>query len=98
MFNSKSAALFSSALFATAAEASYHWGGCPAFTYMGDEFEVAKYTGHWFEIIRDKYTFFEIGSDCIQADYGLREDGSVSVKNSAHRWWWGWSSVEGSAW
>ena len=94
MFNVST--LFSSALFATAAQASFHMGGCPAFETMGADFDVNRYTGHWFEVVKDKYTFFEIGAGCVQADYGLNDDGSLSVKNSAHRFFFGWSSIEGS--
>ena len=88
---------FSSAVLATAAQASFHMGGCPAFTDMGAEFDVTRYTGKWFEVVRDKFTTFEILSGCVQADYGLKDDGSISVSNMAHRFFLGWGGIDGSA-
>ena len=87
---------FSSVLFATAAQASFHMGGCPAFTDMGADFDITKYTGKWYEVARDKFTHFEILSGCVQADYGLKDDGSISISNKAHRFLLGWDSIEGS--
>ena len=72
---------FALTLFATAAQASFRMGGCPAVTTMGEDFDVSRYTGRWYEVVRDKYTIFEIFAGCVNADYGLNEDGSVSVRN-----------------
>ena len=81
---------------AAVAQASFRMGGCPAFTQM-EEFDINKYTGRWYEIVRDKYTPFEILAGCVNVDYGLKEDGTISVYNKAHRFFLGWTGGEASA-
>ncbi len=43
-------------------------------------FEIERYLGKWYEIARLDHSF-ERGLEKITADYSLREDGSVLVKN-----------------
>ena len=58
-------------------------GGCmgmPKTVSPVKEFELEKYLGKWYEIARLDHSF-ERGLDRITAEYALREDGGVSVKN-----------------
>ena len=87
---------FASMVLAAVAQASFHMGGCPAYTQMA-EFDVSKYVGTWYEVVRDKFTTFEILSGCVNVDYGLNDDGSISVHNKGHRFFLGWNDIEGSA-
>ena len=87
----------SALLFATGAQASYHWGGCPSFTDMGDSFNKSNYMGRWYEVSRDMYMQFSIGTACVNVDYTLRDDGSIRVHNKAVYPYWGWYGKEGSA-
>ena len=87
----------SSLLLVRMAQASFHWGGCPDFTDMGQKFNVSNYQGRWYEIVRDQYTTFELTSACVNVDYKWREDGSIQVHNKAVYPYWGWYGLEGSA-
>ena len=61
------------------------------------DFDVARYTGTWYEQARDKYTPFEIAAGCDIAEYTLNDDGTVGVHNSQHRFIFGWSDVQATA-
>lgn len=54
-------------------------GTCPQTTTVQD-FNVQKYLGRWFEI-KSYPTVFQTGGKCVEANYGLNLDGSVSVLN-----------------
>ena len=86
---------FVSALFA-GAEAGFSWGQCPDFTVQQD-FDVESYSGRWYEVAKDRYIPFEIGSKCVQAKYEATEDGPVAVTNYAYIWAYGWFSMGGFA-
>ncbi len=43
-------------------------------------FDLARYLGRWYEIARLDHSF-ERGLDQVSADYSLREDGTVVVRN-----------------
>ncbi|KAH8238911.1 hypothetical protein KR038_006202, partial [Drosophila bunnanda] len=56
-------------------------GKCPDVKVM-DTFDVEAYMGIWYE--QSKYPFaFEIGKKCIYANYGIIDNSTVSVVNSA---------------
>ena len=61
------------------------------------DFDVARYTGTWYEQARDKYTLFEIAAGCTTATYTQNEDGTIGVNNQAHRPILGWSGGEATA-
>lgn len=44
------------------------------------DFELARYLGTWYEIARLDHSF-ERGLEQVTAEYSLREDGGVNVKN-----------------
>lgn len=54
------------------------------------DFELARYLGKWYEIARLDHSF-ERGLEQVTAEYSLREDGGVNVKNR------GFSTVD-NAW
>lgn len=59
----------------------FAFGGCktqPLATVP--ELDLTRYAGRWYEIARLPNRF-EDGLKCIIAEYGLREDGKVSVTN-----------------
>ena len=75
-------------------QASSHKGGCPTFTQMGSEFDVGRYMGRWYEVVRDMYIPFEVLSSCVNADYTLNKDGkSISVHNKGYNALLGWKDV-----
>jgi apolipoprotein D and lipocalin family protein len=61
------------------------------------EFELDKYLGKWYEIARLNHSF-ERGLERVSAEYTLREDGGVQVKNRGYsKKKDKWSEVEGKA-
>ena len=56
------------------------FGTCPTFTTKSG-FTLASYLGTWYEYQRDRWTWYELNSDCTTATYSLNSDGSVAVKN-----------------
>lgn len=55
------------------------FGGCPS-VHVVHEFSVDRYLGVWYEVM--KYPFiFTLGGKCVTAEYGLTDDGKVSVFN-----------------
>jgi len=55
-------------------------GSCPEFTPM-NTFQIPPYLGRWFEVARFK-NLFQLGQQCIAADYTNKSDGTVGVVNS----------------
>ncbi|MBN1377658.1 MAG: lipocalin family protein [Gammaproteobacteria bacterium] len=47
------------------------------------EFELERYLGKWYEIARFDHSF-ERGLESITADYSVREDGGLSVRNCGY--------------
>lgn len=70
------------------------FGQCPLVTPV-QNFDVANYLGHWYEI-RSYRNVFEIGTSCVTADYGMNADGSISVVNRYKRFGQYWD-VSGTA-
>lgn len=54
--------------------------GMPEKVTPVKEFELEKYLGKWYEIARLDHSF-ERGMDQVTAEYTLRDDGGVRVKN-----------------
>ena len=58
-------------------------GGClgmPENVHPVNNFEIAKYLGKWYEIARLDHSF-ERGLENVTANYSLRTDGGINVKN-----------------
>ena len=73
------------AALALTASAAPRLGGCPKDYSPMETLDVNRYAGEWYEIVRDKYTPFEILSGCEVVEYTLNDDGTVGVYNSEHR-------------
>ncbi|XP_075936832.1 apolipoprotein Db [Anarhichas minor] len=58
---------------------TYHWGPCPT-PKVQPNFNLPQYLGRWYEIEKLPASF-EKGK-CIEANYALREDGTIQVLNS----------------
>ena len=85
------------ALSASSALAGPHFRGCPKDFSPMETFDVERYAGTWYEVARDKFTWFEIFSGCVVADYTLKDDGTIGVHNSSKRPLMGWSGGHGTA-
>jgi len=48
-----------------------------------NEFELSRYLGKWYEIARLDHSF-ERGLEQVSAEYSLRDDGGVNVKNRGY--------------
>ena len=62
------------------ASAAISSGSCPTLT-LKDNFDPQRYTGTWFEQVRDLQIPYEYG-ECVQARYSLNEDGTIKILNS----------------
>ncbi|XP_003439336.1 apolipoprotein D [Oreochromis niloticus] len=58
---------------------TFHWGPCST-PELQSNFTLEPYLGEWYEIAKLP-AYFAIG-ECIQANYSMREDGTVRVLNS----------------
>jgi apolipoprotein D and lipocalin family protein len=80
--------------------ASLFLGGClgmPESVVPVKDFELDRYLGKWYEIARLDHSF-ERGLEQVTAEYALREDGGVRVKNRGFsRKKNKWSEAEGKA-
>ena len=63
---------------------------CPTYERMED-FDLTLYYGRWFEQVRDKSTFYEIGDDCVCANYSANDDGTTRVRNNNYNDKDGWT-------
>lgn len=59
------------------------FGRCPR-TSVIQNFNVPLYLGRWFEI-RKYPAIFQLGGRCVEANYGLNPNGTVSVLNKMIR-------------
>ena len=71
------------AALAIGAEAAPRLTGCPKDYSPMENFDLERYTGTWYEIVRDKYTPFEVLASCVGARYTTQPDGNVEVFNTA---------------
>lgn len=71
--------------------------GMPEKVNPVEDFEVNRYLGKWYEIARLDHSF-ERGLQNVTAEYSLRTDGGVDVKNSGFSTAKGeWSEAQGKA-
>lgn len=75
-------------------QATFSWGSCPKVE-LQQNFDISRYTGNWYEVLRNKDMPYEKGV-CSRAQYGLNADGTVSVVNSEVRQG-KWNSVDAYA-
>ena len=76
---------------AATATAGPSFGACDKSYSPMETFDVDSYSGLWYEISRDKYTFFEALQSCVTATYTANDDGTVGVNNQAYMPIRGWS-------
>ena len=65
-------------------------GSCPSFERM-ENFDLTAYWGRWYEAVRDKSTYFEIGADCVTAHYTDNGDNTTRVRNNQYSEKNGWT-------
>ncbi|HWQ25256.1 MAG TPA: lipocalin family protein [Chlorobaculum sp.] len=71
--------------------------GAPEGIVAVDRFDLNRYLGTWYEIVRTDNSF-ERGTEQVTADYSLRQDGKVRVFNKGYDpIKKQWKSVEGKA-
>ncbi len=58
--------------------------GLPKGIEPVNNFELDKYLGKWFEIARLDHRF-ERGLEAVSAEYALRDDGGVEIKNRGYK-------------
>ena len=73
---------FTALALATAASATIVNRKCQTPEVVQD-FDLEAYLGTWYEVIRDKGTWYEHGI-CVTADYSLADDGTVSIQNDIY--------------
>ena len=56
-------------------------GTCPTSIATVDNFEPANYTGRWYEVRRDSWIPFEVGTKCVTATYAEKPNGDIKVTN-----------------
>ena len=71
--------------------------GCPKDVKAQSDFDLERYMGTWYEIVRDKTTPFELLQNCVYAEYGANRLDIVTVINSGYRPVQGWSHAYGEA-
>ena len=60
---------------ALGAEAGPHWGSCPEEVKPMATINWQRYSGQWYEIMRDYAIVFELFSGCVMGNYQPRDDG-----------------------
>ena len=71
------------AALAIGAEAAPRMYNCPTNYSPMPNFDMDRYMGQWYEIVRDKYIPFELLASCVGARYTTQPDGNVEVFNTA---------------
>ena len=83
------------ALLSGNAYATLRFGGCPYIKPM-TEFDMSRYMGRWYEIVRDQYIPFELYSDCANVNYDMIEGTDyVQVHNKNVYPIYGWYDMVG---
>jgi len=67
--NKSLAALAAVAMFTNTADAKISFGACPTTEYISD-FEADRYSGKWFEVVRDRTNPYTISTDCVTKEFG----------------------------
>lgn len=66
--NKSLAAVAALAMFAGSADAKVSFGECPKMEYI-DNFEASRYSGKWYEIVRDRQNPYTISTDCVTKEF-----------------------------
>lgn len=83
-------------ILALGAQAGIIFGKCPSVNSVIKDFDIASWTGRWYEITRDKYTPLEYFVSCVATDYEFMPDGTnLRVHSTNYKPWLGWSDIKG---
>lgn len=66
------------ALFSNTAEAKISFGKCPEINNMSD-FDAKRYSGKWYEIVRDRQNPYTISTDCVTKEFGTFKEADKSM-------------------
>jgi lipocalin len=67
--NKSIAALAAVALFTNSADAKISFGSCPTIENVSN-FDADRYSGKWYEVVRDKMNPYTISTDCVTKEFG----------------------------
>ena len=67
--NKSFAALAAIAMFTSSAEGKISFGSCPKVEYVSN-FDAERYSGKWFEVVRDRTNPYTISTDCVTKEFG----------------------------
>ena len=74
--------------------AKWGFGGCPQVEFM-DNLDMPAYSGHWFEIYRDKHNMYTQGADCVTKEFEYNKDGNLDLYFRGYYNWHGWGKYSG---
>ena len=99
MFKSSTAAVAALALFSSSAEAKVSWGGCPNVQMMSD-FDPARYSGKWYEIVRDRMNPMTLTADCVTKEFAPYDEGDdkMDLYFRGHYMGFGYRGATGALW
>merc|ERR1719313_478607 len=88
------------AIFLASVEARISFGRCPSVNYMKN-FDPARYSGKWYEVVRDRTNPMTISTDCVTKEFGPF-DASLNKMDLYFRglygWWMGYRGATGALW
>lgn len=76
--NKSFAAAAALALLTGSSEAKWGWGRCPRVENMAN-FDPARYSGKWYEIVRDNQNPWTLGCDCVTKEFAPYNEQSKSM-------------------
>ena len=79
-------ACFVSSLMYGSSEAKTSYGSCPQVYNMAD-FQPDKYVGKWYEVFRDKWNKYTLGTDCVTREFAIRDDGNINLYFRGYYHW-----------
>jgi len=78
-----------------AAESKMTPGKCPQVEYV-DDFQADQYVGKWYEIFRDKWNKYTLGTDCVTKEFSKGADGNVDLYfRGYYHWMFKYSGING---
>merc|ERR1719503_266558 len=79
-------ACFVSSLMYGTSDAKTSYGSCPEVDYVAD-FQPERYVGRWYEVFRDKWNKYTLGTDCVTREFALRDDGNINLNFRGYYHW-----------
>ena len=78
------------------ASASWRPGKCAEYSTKAD-FDAQKYSGFWYEVVKDRLNLYDLRNSCTTAYYTANDDGSVGVYNHGYSPKRGYGGITGKA-